>query len=97
MTLADAGLQPAALVYIGSNGKDKCSGATYILPNIKEMSEKTNNNDNANNNLKSIFPTSTPVLNEGKRNSTSLGGGSSSKSNGPTKKKALKKPKWLKT
>lgn len=97
LTLADAGLQPAALVYIGSSGGDKCCGATYILPNIKEMSKKNDDDDNANNNLKSIFPTSTPVLNEGKRNSNSLGSSSSSKSNGPTKKKALKKPKWLKT
>jgi hypothetical protein len=97
LTLADAGLQPAALVYIGSNGEGKCSGATCILPNIKEMSKKTNNDDYTNSNLKSIFPTSTPVLNEGKRNSNSLGGGSSSKSSNPMKKKALKKPKWLKT
>jgi hypothetical protein len=106
LTLADNGLQPAALVYIGFNNNAKHGGGNCILPQVMEMAKKTindnsldnNNNNNNGNNNQNFFPTSTPVsLNEGKRNSNSLGNSSSSNSNGGSKKKSLKKPKWLKT
>ena len=99
-TLADAGLQPAALIYVGfSDGKGGLrNGASCILPSAIELAAKTASDGPSSGGKdggQPFFPSATAVSIEGKRGSSKLvdQGGKSSGS----KKKPMKKPKWLKT
>ena len=93
LTLARSGLQPAALVYVGSRASD-FNGANSLKPGVQKMGEKTAGGE-AGTSI--AMPTSSSVQVPGQEGGRSSSGVVESKSGAGGNARVGKKPKWLKT
>ena len=93
LTLARSGLQPAALVYVGSNASG-FNGANSLLPRVQKMGEKTAGGEAV---AGTAMPTSSSVHVPGRAGHSGKGAVESKSGEGGGRARAGKKPKWLKT